>query len=466
MQAMGALDAAGLIDAIGDAARLESATMARRLAAMAALYHLRLRDDVGRDRAQFVIDGAEEVTAEIAAAQRISRGRAGKLLENALVLRDRLPKVAQLFAEGRTDYRVVSSIVARTSLVVDEDKVAQVDALVAKSAARWSKLSEKKLTNAIDGIVVSVDTLAQKPSRTADDDREIVIIPNNDGTADISGKIREADAALLDGRLDGIADTVCPHDPRTKAQRRTDAAGVIGAENSLVCLCGREDCSAAGDVPKRRDVVVHIMADEETVRSDGTAPGFISGYGFVDADTVREIAKSSTLRDVRHPGEGEVEKSYRPSTALAEFVRLRDLTCRFPGCTAPAEACEIDHTTPWPYGPTHPSNLKLLCKTHHLLKTFDSGPNLWGDKQLPDGTVVWTSPTGHTYTTSPGGALFFPMLARPTGTLVLPDEPPISPDRRAMMPTRKRTRANEVRARIEYLRSLNAKRFAADPPPF
>ena len=27
----------------------------------------------------------------------------------------------------------------------------------------------------------------------------------------------------------------------------------------------------------------------------------------------------------------------------------------------------------------------------------------WRDRQLPDGTVIWTSPTGHPYTTRPAG---------------------------------------------------------------
>jgi hypothetical protein len=54
------------------------------------------------------------------------------------------------------------------------------------------------------------------------------------------------------------------------------------------------------------------------------------------------------------------ERGYRPSTALAEFVRCRDLTCRFPGCHQPAEVCDLDHTVPFPLGLTHASNLKLL----------------------------------------------------------------------------------------------------------
>ena len=47
---------------------------------------------------------------------------------------------------------------------------------------------------------------------------------------------------------------------------------------------------------------------------------------------------------------------------MARSIRCRDLTCRFPGCEAPAQVCDIDHTIPYPVGPTHPSNLKLLCR--------------------------------------------------------------------------------------------------------
>ena len=34
----------------------------------------------------------------------------------------------------------------------------------------------------------------------------------------------------------------------------------------------------------------------------------------------------------------------------------------------PAEVCNIDHTIPYPLGPTHPSNLKLLCRFHRVHK--------------------------------------------------------------------------------------------------
>jgi hypothetical protein len=74
------------------------------------------------------------------------------------------------------------------------------------------------------------------------------------------------------------------------------------------------------------------------------------------------------------------------------FIRCRDMTCRFPGCDAPAEHCDIDHTVAYPAGPTHPSNLKSLCRKHHLIKTFYTGVSGWADVQLPDGTLIWTLP--------------------------------------------------------------------------
>jgi hypothetical protein len=80
-------------------------------------------------------------------------------------------------------------------------------------------------------------------------------------------------------------------------------------------------------------------------------------------------------------------------------------------------------------------------------------------------TIRWTSPRGHTYTTQPLGAQFFPQLATPTQTLILPHSPPPSPHRELAMPTRQRTRAQDRAYRIEHKRAQNRARYAADPPP-
>jgi hypothetical protein len=76
---------------------------------------------------------------------------------------------------------------------------------------------------------------------------------------------------------------------------------------------------------------------------------------------------------------------------------------------------------------------------------------------LPDGTVIWTLPDGHTYVTTPGSALLYPAPCVPTGD-VLPPEPERA-DRRGdptvMMPQRKTTRAQNRARYIDAERRYN-----------
>jgi len=180
------------------------------------------------------------------------------------------------------------------------------------------------------------------------------------------------------------------------------------------------------------------------------------------------------------PTGAEPDPGYRPTAKTAEFIKWRDLTCRWPGCDKPAEKCDVDHTVPWPYGPTHPSNTKAYCRTHHLIKTFCGGPGGWSDEQLPDGTLVLTAPTGHTYATEPHGAAMFPPLGQPTGELDIPPALQLpETDRTVMMPRRKQTREQDRRDRINAERRERTELIAEEerqrqawlaatyePPPF
>ena len=81
----------------------------------------------------------------------------------------------------------------------------------------------------------------------------------------------------------------------------------------------------------------------------------------------------------------------------------------------------------------------------------------WRDKQLPDGTLIWVLPDGHTYVTTPGSALLFPSLCAPTGELppVLPTSDAHCGNRDARMPTRTRTRSQNRANRINAERRRN-----------
>jgi Domain of unknown function (DUF222) len=397
------------------------------------------------------VDGHENVVAEVAAALGISRGRAAGRLRYAIALRERLPRVAEVFARGEIDLRLMTAAVCRTDLVEDAEVIAGLDAAVAKHARRWMRLSERKLTERIDMWVVRFDPAGLRVPGQRNEDRYVEIAPTAPGLASVWAQLHASDGAALERKRDAVATSVCRQDPRTKAQRRADALGALAAGlDVLRCQCGQPECDAARRAPT--NVVIHVLAEQSAVTGDSAAPGFLPGFGPVPATVLRDLAGIAKVKPLVVP-QGSAESGYGPSAALAEFVRLRDLTCRFPGCDAPAEVCDIDHTVPFPLGPTHPSNLKLLCRHHHLLKTFYSR---WHDRQRPDGTLVWTSPTGHTYVTKPGGALYFPALAIPTGTLSLPAwTPPSRHHRGLMMPTRKRTRAQDRTARIAWERGIN-----------
>jgi hypothetical protein len=114
---------------MGEATRDESAAMARRFALIGELDARRAQELA--ESIFWRTDPYEEVTAEIAAAQNISRGRASGQVHYARVLRDRLPQVAGVFATGVIDERIVATIVARTENV-DGELMARLDAALAR----------------------------------------------------------------------------------------------------------------------------------------------------------------------------------------------------------------------------------------------------------------------------------------------------------------------------------------------
>ena len=91
------------------------------------------------------------------------------------------------------------------------------------------------------------------------------------------------------------------------------------------------------------------------------------------------------------------EPRYSPSRRLTHLVRARTSTCDAPGCTAPARNSDLDHTVPYPDGPTDQCNLGPKCRRHHKAKQAPG----WKVVQLEPGVVAWTLPSGRTHTTRP-----------------------------------------------------------------
>ncbi|BBZ79876.1 hypothetical protein MANY_52130 [Mycolicibacterium anyangense] len=464
-----ALDESALLDTMRQAHHRERVAIAARILAAGRLALRRIEAAATDNREQWCIDNWELVAAEVGAELGISRNRASSQMQTGLDLIERLPQLAVLFAAGEVELHVVRVALHRTGLITDDDALASIDRRIVANAPKWNTLSRNKISDIIDWFVRDLDPDGVRNERHADDDRHVDVGPGKDGLSQLWGSVRTPDAALFSRRLDQLAATVCSDDPRTMRQRRADAlAALASGASTMRCGCGSNDCAVKPtSSPDTGHIVIHLLAEAATVSGEGNAAGFLPGFGAVPADVVQSLAARARLRPVIGGSELQAEPGYRPSQALADFVRCRDLTCRFPGCDRPAEVADIDHTVPYPLGPTHPSNLKLLCRAHHLLKTFYGSPGGWADRQMPDGTVIWTSPNGRTYTTKPAGALFFPQLSAPTEELTLPTAPPEQqPGRELMMPTRRRTRVQDRAARVQWERNRNQARAAADPPPF
>ena len=503
-------------------ARVENAATARRVAAMAAMLADAYAVSGSADRDQWCVDNFDAVAAHIAAAQRITCGTASNQLLVAVALHERFPKVAALFADGLITYQLVRTVVQRGALVVDPDALRALDAKLAQAFGAWEPMSVDKTEKAIDAYVAQVDPLAVRRNETKARGRSVDIAVDEDGSglATVYATLFAHDAKAFEARLRGLADTVCPADPRTLDQRRADAIGALAHGNDrLPCLCETDQCPA-GENPPSTGVVVYVIASQDTLvdpapeagppqatppktpappqnesrpttptpgaaeraaldgeqpplfdtplrdlsltealtpapgRLANLRPAAMMGGRFLPGAIACRAAIGATIIPIVHPGLAPPENRYRPSNELADFVRCRDMTCRFPGCRVPATHCDVDHSIPWPHGPTAASNLKCLCRRHHLLKTFWGGESGWYDEQLDDGTVIWTAPGGRTYITTPGSRLLFPELSRPTATVRATGRS--APHTSGLtMPRRTTTRAQDHADRITRERDTN-----------
>jgi len=452
MEPPATLEPAALLDDVRAASRAESRAAAQRLSGIWNLYKVRLRET--GDHAEWAVDTWDAVAAEVAAALNITLMMAGSFVRMAKSMHERLPLLGMVFAAGDIDYRAFQTMVYRTDLITDPDTLATVDGQLASRAPRWTALSQGKLGREVDRVVAKADEDAVRRRKERVGDREVVVVDTGDGMAAVYATVFATDGHAFEQRLDALAATVCDADPRTKQQRRADAMRALAAgADRLGCQCGKSDCPAGGKTAA--PVVIHVVAEQATIDGRSDKPAYLAGCDdLIPAELVAELAESAKVRPLFNPVDAPPEPGYVPSAKLAEFIRCRDLTCRAPGCDVPASQCDIDHVVPYAEGgPTHPSNMNCKCRRHHLMKTFCG----WREKQLPDGTVIFTLPDGQTYVTTPGSAVLFPSLCAPTGVLELP-VPSVDDrcaGRAAMMPKRRRTRAQDRAQRVAVERREN-----------
>lgn len=80
---------------------------------------------------------------------------------------ERLPRLSEVFAAGRVDFRILATAAFHTSLIADPDVLALIDAQLARFAPRWNELSWEQVAALIDGWVRELDPGAVRGARRA-----------------------------------------------------------------------------------------------------------------------------------------------------------------------------------------------------------------------------------------------------------------------------------------------------------
>jgi hypothetical protein len=343
--------------------------------------------------------------AEIACALRIPERTAENQLATAHSLTHQLRATLRALKAGEISYRHAEALV---------DSVAGLDADAAAALETAALPFARNLT--VTKFGRNLRTLRERANpesiverrERAVTYREVTFMPARDGMAWLSAYLPAADALAGFNRLTEIAsclraaDKTLPDDSplpeRTLAQARVDAF-----RDLLI------DGEPALEGPHGIRPTVYVTVPAMTLLGRSDEPAILDGYGPIDAETARELAAHapSFIRLLTHPETGAVlsvgKDSYRVPHDLKNWLRLRDSTCRFPGCSRTAFQCDLDHTDDWAFGgETRHDNLAHLCRSHHRLK-HNSGwrvqHNHSGNE--PPGALTWISPSGHEYTTEP-----------------------------------------------------------------
>jgi hypothetical protein len=340
----------------------------------------------------------DAASSEIRAALRLTRRAADHALDMALALRHRVPMVLDALKAGAIDNRRATTIVQGTSHLPAEI-AAQVAGEILEAAQRLTtgQLRERLRRLAID---IDSDDAARRYEH-ATEQRRVELEATEAGTGNLLIFDAPPDrVAAARQHIDAIARSLrSPGEQRTIDQLRADVA--------LDLLSGEQPQtdSVATRPARRTGGSVNLTVDLATLAGLADRCGEIAGFGPIVAEIARKVAttqrRSSWRFTVTDSGSGQPVATgvtrRRPTAEQHRAVIADHPTCIFPGCRMPAIDCDMDHRTAWTDGgPTIEENLAPLCRHDHRLK-HEYG---WKLTRLHDGDHEWTSPLGHTYTTS------------------------------------------------------------------
>lgn len=366
------------------------------------------------------LDGAGRVrdlavrafTAEVASVLRVAPQTASVLLRQAETLTSTgLPALVSTLQAGWSAKHAAA--VADEIAGLDEAEAKAVQAGLA-SLPSIGSLTPGQVASRVRVLRERLrpETIAARCEEAADA-RDVYLDPAKDGMAQLTAILPAVTAHAIYDRVTATARAArAAGDTRTQGQLRADTLSELllaGPEGPAALPCPQDDEAGAERgslVPLAQSIVprVHVTVPVLSLLGESDEPATLDGVVPIDPDTARRLAARapSLRRLLTHPETGAVlsvgRDTYQVPADLRTYLQVRDVSCRFPGCTRKARYCDVDHSTDWAEGgTTSATNLAHLCRAHHTLKH----QTRWTVAHHSDGTLTWTSPSGRTFTTTP-----------------------------------------------------------------
>lgn len=429
-------DVGATVEAIGAVLRTVN-----RLEALAAVLLERAR--VQAQRAEGMLEEAEpnvvgaswtrrgelarrSLVAEVANTVHHTEAAVSRRLTEAQALVARAPRTLAAAVSGHVGWRnagkVADAVAELDTATADRLDAGVVGAARCENPARFTR-TVRRIRERVHA------TPPEVRHQEAATKRYVSVSPSVDGMAYLTLFAPATAVHAIEDRLVTVARaTRAGGDPRTQAQLRADVACALLLDDGTLDLeaaattCtdaaaeselepppeGATEPSAFSLARIARSVrpKIYVTVPVLTLLGRADEPGLLDGTVPIDAETAREMAGLSTsfTRLLTAPTSGRIiavdATTYRPPADLAHYVKVRDTTCRFPGCNRKATQSDVDHTVARADGgPTRAANLATTCRAHHVLKHQARFTVTQSDDG--NGTLTWTTPTGRTHTTRP-----------------------------------------------------------------
>jgi len=382
-------DEAALIERISDLERVKAAAAAGQARAAAALDERRRADEAaaGVPRRQ----RGRGVANEVALARRDSPSRGGRHLGFAKALVYEMPHtLAALECGVLSEWR--ATLIVRESACLDVADRQVLDVELCADVSNLDGMGDARIAAAAKEIAYRLDAQAVVDrAAKAGEDRTVTIRPAPDTMTYVTALLPVAQGVGVYAALKRAADTT--FDDRSRGQ--------VMADTLVERVTGRP----AGQA---EPVAVNLVLSDETLLGGDNGVALIGGYGPIPAAVARglvheavtdERVKATLRRLYRHPRTGALvameSRSRCFPRGLAQFIGLRDQTCRTPYCDAPIR--HRDHAQPRNRGgPTSAENGLGLCERCNYAKESPGWLVSAGDENGTH-TAQFVTPTGAKY---------------------------------------------------------------------